>query len=139
MVMAALQPVESIFCVDGGTLRGSYIEKQSAVTLNLYERHMDFCGICKVGGFQENYRHPAVAEAVRLLGGREIILTDNPMSDRARFQDAYREVVARERMKMGMTPVVAKFVEDNRPLLLDDKRSAFDTGERALLEKWAKK
>ncbi len=71
-------------------------------------------------------------------GGRDVILTDNPVSDRKQFIDAYREVIARERMKMGMTPTVARFVEDNRPLL-DDRRAAFETGEKKLLERWATK
>lgn len=150
MVMAANKPTPHLFCETGAALRDACMSGENyGAALAASRQHDKECGICgkgideqvnDYGGFRDEYAHPAVAEAVRLLGGRDTILTDNPVSDRKQFIDAYREVVARERMKMGMTPTVAKFVEDNRPLMLDDKQSAFDTGERAaLLDKWSVK
>jgi len=149
MVMAGLKPAHHVFCETGAALRDACISGENyGATLAASKRHDKECAVCgkgisedvnDYGGFRDEYAHPAVAETVRLLGGRDVILTDNPVSDRKQFIDAYREVVARECMKMGMTPVVAKFVEDNRPLLLDDKKAAFETGERALLDKWSVK
>jgi len=114
MVMTGLKAVESVFCTDGASLRDTYISNQTPENLSQYSRHVDSCHICLLGGFQEVYAHPAVTETVRLLGGRDIILTDNATSDRARFVDAYREVVARERMKTAMLPEVKQYVDTTK-------------------------
>lgn len=119
MVLAANHPADPVFCEEGATLRDAVSGSESYwLALREYSKHLDDCRVCDLGGYREKYGHPAVAEAVRCLGGREAILTDNPVSDRARFIDAYREVIAREKMKMGMTPAVAEFVENNRPVLV---------------------
>lgn len=148
MVLSANKPIPHVFCETGAALRDACMSGENyGATLDASKRHDKECRICgdgisedvnDYGGFKDVYAHPAVAEAVRILGGRDAIMTDNPSADRARFQEGYRDVVARERMKMGMTPTVARFVEDNRPLL-EDRRSAFETGERALLDKWSVK
>ena len=44
--------------------------------------------------------------------------TDNPVADRARFTDAYKEIVMRERGKAGMTPNVKRFVNERTNTLL---------------------
>lgn len=149
MVLSANKPTPHVWCETGAALRDACMSGESyGATLAASKRHDKECGICgngiseevnDYGGFKDVYAHPAVAEAVRLLGGRDAIMTDNPSADRARFQDGYREVIAKERMKMGMTPTVARYVEDNQALLLEDRRSAFDTGEKKLLDKWSVK
>lgn len=75
------------------------------------------CGVCTTGGIKEVYAHPAVEETVKMLGGRNVILTDNPVADRARFIPAYQEVIARERMRTAMLPEVRKYVEEKQRLL----------------------
>ncbi len=118
MVLAGNRPADPVFCQEGAMYREAYIAAQTGQNLMLYARHVESCDTCDLGGYRENYRHPAVAETVKLLGGRDAILTDNPAADRARFLEAYREVIAREKMKMGMTPRVAEFVENSRPVLV---------------------
>jgi hypothetical protein len=119
MVLTANRPANPVFCDEGARLRDAV---NNAATywssLKEYSKHVDECETCDLGGYRENYRHAAVAETVKLLGGRDAILTDNPAADRARFLEAYREVIAREKMKMGMTPRVAEFVESSRPALV---------------------
>lgn len=112
MVCYGLKADESIFCEAGAELRNEYIAFQSADTMALYTEHVKACEVCHIGvGYVEKYDHSAVAETVRLLGGRDVILTNNAVSDRARFIEAYREVVARERMRTAMLPEVRLFVE----------------------------
>ncbi len=132
MVLGAQQYTEPRFCEQGWKLReavGEKVGKDYWDALKASSDHDKNCSVCDSGGFREQYRHPAVKETVRLLGGRDVLMTDNPAADRARFIEAYREVVTRERMKMAMSPRVAQFVEDSRPLLMDDRRSAFETDE----------
>lgn len=115
MVRSGLKLIESVFCEAGALLRDGYLSQQTTGNLVLYSQHVDACSICTLGGgYREQYAHPVVAETVRLLGGRDVILTENVVADRARFVEAYREVVARERMKTAMLPEVSKFVADKK-------------------------
>ena len=121
MVLTANRPADPVFCGEGARLRDAVNNPETYwSSLKAYSAHVDECETCDLGGYRENYGHPAVAETVRLLGGRDVILTDNPAADRARFIEAYREVIHREKMKMSMTPVVAEFVENSRPVLIGD-------------------
>lgn len=79
---------------------------------NEYWSHRDNCEECKNPNKVEDYKHPAVTEVVRLLGGRSAIITDNMMSDRARFIDAYREIVGREKKKFNMHPDTKLYLEE---------------------------
>jgi hypothetical protein len=127
MVLNGLEMSHARFCEEGARLRDACNNAADYMgALIASKRHDKDCSICDYGGFREDYKHPAVTETVRLLGGRDVILTDNPTADRARFIDAYREIVAKEKMKMGMTPTVARFVED--------KRQALDTGEQKYID-----
>jgi hypothetical protein len=113
MVLGAVQYREMALCADGTALRNGLEGKTNYeywVAQSLYTAHLNDCKICDEGGYKEIYRHPAVANTVILLGGRETLLTNNPVSDRARFIEAYRDVVARERMRAGMVPEVQEYV-----------------------------
>lgn len=112
----AYQYQDPMFCEAGANLRDKCGNPNSNYWTAIadYQKHMGECEICTTGGFSEKYGHPVVAETVRLLGGREIILTNNPTADRARFLDAYREVVSRERTKTAMLPTVKNYVEETR-------------------------
>jgi hypothetical protein len=63
------------------------------------------------------------------LGGLDAILTDNPVADRARFIQAYDEVLEREQSIVGAVPEVRKFIQENAGRFLEDRRAAFETGE----------
>jgi hypothetical protein len=110
MVLTARRYVGSKWCAVGVELRDQAISTRSAYPKEYYE-HMDSCDFCTAsGGFKDVYSNGVVEATVRLLGGRDVILTDNPVADRARFIEAYREVVARERTKAAMLPDVQEYV-----------------------------
>jgi hypothetical protein len=120
MVLTAETHVPSVWCEAGAELRKPVLPKDYSAALYAYSKHMDSCDICKLGGLQEVYSHPVVAETVKILGGRDVIITDNPTSDRARFIDAYREIVARERTKTAMLPEVKNYVAEKSQNLIAD-------------------
>lgn len=111
-VLKAPRYVPMALCELGAELRRS-AEKQGLGYFKAvaeYSKHLAECTVCTEGGYRETYPSPAVAECVRLLGGRDALMTDNPAADRARFIEAYREIVGRERMKAGMLPQVKEFL-----------------------------
>lgn len=112
MIINAIQHVPSMWCEDGAAIReiGDVFK---------YKNHMDNCGVCTTGGLREVYQSAAVESTVKMLGGRDAIITDNPTADRARFTDAYREVISRERTKTAMLPEVKGYIEQKRAALLD--------------------
>jgi hypothetical protein len=55
-----------------------------------------------------------VEQTVKRLGGLDALMTDNPAADRARFIDAYREIVSLERKDAGRIPEVSKFIDARR-------------------------
>jgi hypothetical protein len=114
MVLKAIQYTPREYCETGMSLRENYDSKNGQLVA--YMRHLDECGICGRGGFTENYGHAAVEETVKLIGGRDAIFTDNLTADRARFSDAYREIIAKERMKLAMLPSVAAYIETVKPV-----------------------
>lgn len=146
MVLNAVVPT-SRWCEIGASLRDA-VQAGSHYwgALREYDAHVTKCSICQTSGLGEDYKHPAVSETVKLLGGRDAILTNNPTADRARFIEAYREVVAREKMKMGMVPAVSSYVEkmiqtNEQVALLADKLSVrqemtgYEDARRAALDR----
>ncbi len=112
-----------VFCEDGAKLRE---ESANAGPSNYwgvmwrYKEHTDNCGYCQAQpSTKDDYGHPIITEVVDRLGGRDAVITDNPVADRARFTDAYKEIVLRERGKIGMTPNVKRFVNERINTLLD--------------------
>lgn len=113
-VIGAIRFVQTVLCEKGDRLRleidgqvgGLYL---SAV--HTYGSHKDKCEICTEGGYQEIYGHPVVAETVRLLGGRDALMTDNPAADRKQFIDGYRERVSLEGRKYIMPPKIKEYIE----------------------------
>lgn len=85
--------------------------------------HEKTCTVCKPTNFESVYEHPLVEKTVRLLGGLDAVMTDNPAADRARFLQAYQEILERERAIVGMVPEVKQFVQEER-------QAALDTGEQ---------
>ena len=56
------------------------------------------------------FESPALAEAVKRLGWRQLCLSDNPVSERARFLDCYRRIVESEVQQALMPPAVQKLI-----------------------------
>jgi hypothetical protein len=121
MVLNARQYIPGTFCEAGAALRrdveGNPPDYWQA--LNDYGDHMNACTVCDKGGFQDVYGHAAVEETVKLLGGRDVVLTENEVADRARFIEAYREIVKRERTKYSMIPRVRQFIEERATAVLN--------------------
>lgn len=110
---------EGIWCVEGGRLRDEYIQSQTHGLLADNRNHLAECTICKPGGWDEEYKHLSITEAVRRMGGRDAIFSDNFSADRARFMETFNELVRRERAKINMTPDVKAFITgDNKPELV---------------------
>jgi hypothetical protein len=131
-VLTAHKTRAAIDCEEGAELRRAIDGKAAGEywrALWAHEAHIKVCGYCSRGGTAEDYQHPAVERTVQLLGGRSLLLTDNAAADRARFIQAYDEIVGREKRRAIMHREVKEFVDDTRALL-EDKKSAFDTGER---------
>ena len=114
MVLTAERHVSSQWCQTGADLREAGLNGGDTKP---YHNHMDKCDICTIGGLKEVYNHPIVNETVKILGGRAVIITDNPTADRARFIDAYREIVSRERKKSAMLPEVKGYIAQNQAAL----------------------
>jgi hypothetical protein len=129
MVLTAEKHVPSVWCEVGAELRRLCLESYGPHS-SKYDIHMRDCEICKngQGGLREVYAHSVVEETVKILGGRDVIITDNPTADRARFIDAYREIVARERRKAAMTPEVKAYVTETRQNLLENKMKQLTQG-----------
>jgi hypothetical protein len=102
--------------------------------------HEKTCSICKAPSYEPVYEHALVGKTVHLLGGLDVLLTDNPVSDRARFVQAYQEILERERSIVGMVPEVKQFVQDERQAALEtgERQAVFDTGEKKLIERQMK-
>ena len=115
MVLTAEKNISAVWCEVGGALRDTMYDG----SWDKYRRHMDECLICRPGGTKDVYNHAVVEETVRMLGGRDIIITDNPTADRVRFIDAYREIVARERKKVAMLPTVRSYIEDRQQRMIE--------------------
>jgi len=114
MLLIAERHVPSVWCEEGAALREAAIARPDRVANSFYNIHMNDCMICKLGGFRDVFDHPAVEAAVKLLGGRDAILTDNPAADRARFMDQYREIIRRERTLTSMLPDVRTHLDQGR-------------------------
>ena len=117
MVLDGLRRVGPQFCNDGAALRNAieHVPGEYQKRLWDYKIHVSDCKVCNTEPMQVlEYNHPLVAAVVRQLGGRDHIVTDNPMADRARFEDSYREIYMRERKKHAMLPEVRNQVETIR-------------------------
>lgn len=80
-----------------------------------HEKHCDICVPTSKSG---SYGSNTVDQVVRLLGGRDVIMTDNDVADRARFIDGYRELVLAERRRLQYHPKVQALISDpDRPRL----------------------
>lgn len=57
------------------------------------------------------FSHPLVTKTVRVLGWRDLCLSENQVADRARFVQAYEQFVERANRDMSMLPTVSGYIE----------------------------
>jgi len=126
-VQDAKKHIDPAYCKTGWDLREAALdanEKHNGGAYNLalegIRKHERDCTECQPGCTKEVYAHPVIEETVRRLGGRDALITDNPAADRARFIDAYREIVERERKEVSRIPEVAQFIDARRAELAED-------------------
>lgn len=123
MVLRGPQMIEARLCEVGCALRAQAGARHDTTHEYLkavlaYGDHVDHCDICMPSSKSGSYGSNIVDEAVRLMGGRDVIFTDNSTADRARFMDAYRELVTNERRRIQMHPQVRALVSNpDRPAI----------------------
>jgi len=116
-VQNALRHVPGVACEVGQRLLDACAGKADRAyydAVNAHGAHEDVCDDCRRGGYREVYSHELVERTVRLLGGREALMTGNPAADRKQFIDAYREIVDRELERLSLLPEVQKFLEQHQ-------------------------
>jgi len=113
-VLRAVQHKEATYCETGESLYLNIEGKSAGEYWKAcwdYDDHKKSCVVCTDGGHVEVYDHPAVKETVRLFGGRDALFTEYRTADRARFIDAYKEVLERETERITMPDEVTLFLE----------------------------
>jgi len=122
MLLRGPERIVARFCDKGLELREA-VENAAAGTywnaVHEYGKHVDNCDKCIPSSRDGSYGSNVVDVVVRMMGGRDVIFTDNAAADRARFILAYNELVTNERRKMQMVPEVREFIDsENRPALV---------------------
>lgn len=120
MVMSARSWSPMKLCAQGAKMRDAILNREIKdywQALWELKAHIKECKICVEGGRVERYDDPIVERTVQMLGGLDVIMTDNPTADRARFIEAYKDVISRESTIAGMVPEVRSFVERSRAQL----------------------
>lgn len=112
-VQRAYQYQEPVYCEEGAGLRNQCEADAANYFSHLfsYSRHIEQCTICTKGGYSERYDHPAVARVVELLGGRDMLMTDNEVADRAKFFESYNAIVKRETLKFSLPTQAREYVQ----------------------------
>lgn len=107
--------------IDKGQKSGALIGGNYIRALRDLRDHEESCGVCAKISHEAEYAHKAVAETVRLMGGRDNVFTDNPSADRARFIEAFKDVVDREMRILMMTPAVRNYLQEHegKKLMVD--------------------
>ena len=118
MVLRGPQMIEARICETNAAMRETLNPTARDYFLRLgdLDKHEKSCDVCMPTSKSGSYGSKIVDEAVKMMGGRDVIFTDNATADRARFLDAYRETVLIERKRLQMHPKVAELIGDpDRP------------------------
>ena len=87
--------------------------------------------IAAVGSYgTPSFSSPLIARTVRNLGWRNLCLSENQTADRARFVDAYEQLLERASREDMLLPEVRGYIERRGAVLLEEKHAALETGER---------
>jgi len=120
MVLRGPAMIEARVCQTGADIRAELdpASREYMHKIDDLVKHEKTCDICMPTSRAGSYGSNVVDEVVRLMGGRDVIFTDNATSDRARFLDSYRELVTLERRRLQMHPKVQALISDpERPSL----------------------
>lgn len=120
MVLRGPQMIEARICETNAAIRETLNPTARDYFLRLgdLDKHEKSCDVCMPTSKEGSYGSNIVDEAVKMMGGRDAIFTDNATADRARFLDAYRELVVNERRRLQMHPMVKELISDpDRPQL----------------------
>ena len=118
MVLRGPQMIEARICETNAAMRETLNPTARDYFLRLgdLDKHEKSCDVCMPTSKSGSYGSKIVDEVVKMMGGRDVIFTDNATADRARFLDAYREMVLIERKRLQMHPKVAELIGDpDRP------------------------
>ena len=118
MVLRGPQMIEARICETNAAMRETLDPTARDYFLRLgdLDKHEKSCDVCMPTSKSGSYGSKIVDEVVRMMGGRDVIFTDNATADRARFLDSYREMVLIERKRLQMHPKVAELIGDpHRP------------------------
>ena len=120
MVLRGPSMIEARYCAKGAEIRNSIdpTSPEYMGKLRSLSDHERGCDICMPTSRPGSYGSKVVDDVVVMMGGRDVIFTDNATADRARFLDSYRELVTLERRRLQMHPQVARLITDpNRPVI----------------------
>ena len=135
MVLSAKTHIESIMCPVGAEIRDEAIANiHYARNVVRLREHEITCPICTGGGWALVYGHPAVAMTVRMIGGLDAIHTGMPTADRARFYEAYKEIVEREIRTSTQSATIKAFIQATQARYAIEAPAAI----AGLIAKWSK-
>ena len=113
MIQDSARYKEAVYCRIGADLRAQAEKagKDYLILILRMNEHEKDCGVCHRSYNFDDFGHPAVTETVRRLGGKQYILTGNPTSDRARWVEAYTEVIQKEFRMITTSPSIRGYIE----------------------------
>lgn len=127
-LMAAVQHCRAeqgrAFAPSTGELRGAVMElrRASMNTPSSYDAWQEVCTQMRVnGGDYGNpvWSAPIVEKAVKLLGWRNLRMSEDPVSDRMRFIQCYSQLLERAEKETMLIPEVRGFIQANGGQLLE--------------------
>lgn len=125
------------FAPSVGELRGAVGEIQRAVSgvPSSYQAWQEVMqAMLEVGSYRTpEFSHPLIAETVRVMGWKNLCLSENAVADRARFIQAYEQLAERADNDAMMLPQVRGYIEENSGRLLPS------TSIKMLVDKWSVK
>ena len=106
-----------------GEIRGavSDLRNASANVPSSYDAWQEVCKqIAAVGSYGKPvFSSPLIDRVVKNLGWRNLCMSENQVSDRSRFVQAYEQLMARATTENIMLPQVRGYIESNGGNLLD--------------------
>jgi len=117
--MATLQAISEPgrkFAPSVGEIRGSVSEimRRASETPSSYEAWEEVLKEIRRVGHSGTpvYSNPLIEKTVRVFGWRNLCLSENVVSDRARFIEAYEQFLAKHEAEAITLPAVQKYIEN---------------------------
>jgi hypothetical protein len=106
-----------------GEIRGAVadIRRTASNTPSAYEAWQIVCrAITEIGSYgSPQFESPLIDRVVRNLGWRNLCLSENQVADRARFLQAYEQLLERATKEEMLLPEVRHYIEERGAVLLD--------------------